>query len=77
MFMQHQIDIHGFSRMEVKKYLDYCIDRLPTHIKEVIVIHGYQGGTSLQSYIRKQYHHKRVQKVLVTINPGESILVLK
>ncbi|MDE6475642.1 MAG: hypothetical protein K2L08_02200 [Erysipelotrichaceae bacterium] len=75
--MQYQVDIHGFTTIEVKKYLDDYIQRLPIHVKEVVVIHGYHGGTSLQVYIRKQYHHKRLKRVLVTTNPGESILVLK
>lgn len=75
--MLNEIDIHGYRVSEAKVVLDQYLNRLPSSIHQVCVIHGYRGGTSLQSYIRRQYHHPRIDRCMVSMNQGETILILK
>lgn len=74
--MHYTLDLHGFQIAEAKKHLDHYINKLPKQAVELTIIHGYQAGISLQQFIRKQYHHKRLQRIILTMNPGETILVL-
>lgn len=75
--MLNEIDLHGCSSKDAKLLLDQYLNRLPKSIHQVCVIHGYHGGTALRSFIRKQYHHPRVERSMLSMNQGETILILK
>lgn len=75
--MYRSIDIHGFAVYEVKEYLDKMLKDLPKATREVTIIHGYHRGSSLQTYVRKTYHHQRIERKLVSMNAGETIFILK
>ena len=45
-------------------------------VSEITVIHGYSSKV-LQQYVRKQYHHKRARRKILTMNAGETIILLK
>lgn len=68
------IDIHGFTTSEAKVLLDKTINSMNSG--ELKVIHGYSSSV-LQTFIRKQYKHKKIVSIILTINPGETILVIK
>lgn len=75
--MFNTIDIHGYTISEAKVELDNYISSLPASTTELTVIHGYISGSNLQSFVRKQYRHKRIVRVILTMNNGETILILK
>lgn len=75
--MLNELDIHGLYVKEAKHAIDLYLNHLPKGIHEVVIIHGYHGGNSLQSFVRKQYSHPIVDRTMVSMNPGETILVLK
>lgn len=75
--MINRLDIHGYRVQEAKVMLDRFIDRVPHTLHEVVIVHGYHGGTSLRTFVRKNYHHPRVIDKMVSLNPGETILRLK
>lgn len=75
--MVNEIDIHGMLVVEAKSAIDMFINRLPKGIHEITIIHGYRAGSALQTYVRKQYSHKRCKRKMVSMNPGETILILK
>lgn len=70
------VDLHEMRVAEAKNWLSGQVSRAPRQIREIVVIHGYRGGTALQNMVRKSFHHKRVRQILVGLNPGETILVL-
>ncbi|MEF9919864.1 MAG: hypothetical protein RR945_07180 [Erysipelotrichaceae bacterium] len=74
--MVNEIDLHGFRIHEIKGYLDSFLDQVPSIIKEVHVIHGYQNGSAIQSYVRNTYHHRRINRIMLSMNSGETIFVL-
>lgn len=75
--MLNEIDIHGLRVHEAKTVLDNFLNKLPRGIHEVCVIHGYRGGTALQTYVRKTYTHKRCVRAMMSLNQGETIFILK
>lgn len=74
--MFNQIDIHGCTKTEAKIRLDNYINSLSSYTTEITVIHGYSSKV-LQQYVRKQYKHKRIAHKILTINQGETIIILK
>jgi hypothetical protein len=72
-----EIDIHGLLVTQAKTLLDHTLNTLPKGVFELRVIHGYRGGNVLQQYVRKSYRHRRIERVLLTMNSGETILRLK
>lgn len=74
--MQKTIDIHGFLTSEAKKYILKTLDECPSAITELTVIHGSTHGNKLAQMVRRQIRHPRISKILMTMNPGETIYVL-
>lgn len=74
--MFSSIDLHGYTKQEAKVQLDYHLNLLSKGHHEVTVIHGYSSQV-LQNYVQKQYKHKRIIRKLLTMNKGETILVIK
>lgn len=74
--MFYTIDIHGFNVKEAKAYLDQTLNQLPSGMREITIIHGYQSGNVLQQFVRKAYHHDRLERKLLSMNQGETIFVL-
>lgn len=72
-----KIDIHGFTVAEAKTQLDLKLRSCAKETRELVVIHGYQHGQTLQQFVRKQYHHKRIEMKMISLNPGETIFRLK
>lgn len=70
------IDLHGCTRQEAKVQLDRYINSLPSNQHELTVIHGY-SSTVLKNFVQKQYHHQRLKRKILTLNQGETILVIK
>lgn len=70
------IDLHGYTKQEAKVQLDNYLNSLSKGQHEVTVIHGYSSNI-LQNYIQKQYKHKRLTRKILTMNKGETILVIK
>lgn len=70
------IDLHGCTRQEAKVQLDHYIDSLSSSPHEVTVIHGY-SSTVLKNFVQKQYHHQRLKRKILTLNQGETILVIQ
>jgi len=71
-----EVDLHNMSILEARRYLDFFIAMLPEQIKEIIVIHGYHGGTNLLEMIRYSYSNKRVKKKFLSLNQGITNLIL-
>jgi len=70
------LDIHGMTVQEAKKEVQSVLKGCPKTVKEIDVIHGYNGGKALQQYIRTLKHPK-VERVLIGLNNGQTTLVLK
>ena len=72
-----EVDIHGMHAAEAKRQLELLLGHVGKDIREVIVIHGYHRGKILQEMVRVELKHPRIQRKLLSLNSGETTLVLK
>ena len=55
------IDLHGHTTESALKLITQRLKALPEDVKEVELIHGFNGGTTLQQAVRK-YKNKKILK---------------
>lgn len=71
----YSIDIHGLCVSEAQRILERTIINLNRDIREVVVIHGYSHGNSLQQMVRKDLRCKRIREKVLLSNPGRTLLI--
>lgn len=71
------IDLHEYSVIDAKQKLTVFVKTAPKHIREIVVIHGYNHGTFLRDMVRKEFKNNRVERKLISLNQGITTLVLK
>lgn len=71
------LNIHGMTVLQAKKLLEQQIRHLHKDYGQICVIHGYHHGNRLQTFVRKEFHSKRLVRKILTLNPGETILVIQ
>ena len=68
------IDVHGLTVQEAKKMLKNLINILRIGV-QIVVIHGYHGGTAIRDMIRTDDFGYRLQSISSPLaNPGVSVL---
>ena len=72
-----EADIHGMRVLEAKRELETLIGRADKSIREIVVIHGYHGGSALKNMVRSELGHPRIQQKILSLNQGETTLLLK
>lgn len=72
-----EADIHGMRAAEAKRELELLLGRADKNIHEIVVIHGYHGGSALKDMVRKELRHSRIQQKILSLNQGETTLLLK
>ena len=72
-----EIDIHGLTAQDAKSRLEHLLSNIGPEIKEIRVIHGYNTGHVLRDMVRVRLKHPRIDSKLVTLNPGETRLLLR
>ena len=70
------IDIHGETWQSGRKLLENKLKSLPKDAREVIVIHGYHQGNTLQQMVRS-FKHPMVERKILGLNQGETIFLIK
>ena len=71
-----KVDLHKMSGAEAMRHLDFLVETVPDTIKEIVVIHGYHGGTTLMNMVRYSYNNKRIKNKYVSLNQGITSFVL-
>lgn len=71
------VDIHEMNAADAKKYLERLLATCPAEIKEIEVIHGYRGGSSLMETVRTGVRSKRIARRGLSMNPGVTTYFLK
>lgn len=72
-----EADIHGMRCEEARRQLELLCSRAPRDITEIVVIHGCHGGTALLDMVRNSFSHPRVQRKYLSMNNGQTTLVLR
>lgn len=71
-----EIDLHGRTVEEARAMLSETLKKLPKGVREISVVHGYRGGTALREMVRK-YSHPKIERKILTLNQGITILIIK
>lgn len=71
-----EIDLHGLTAADAKFRLEHFLSHLPPDVTEVRVIHGSNHGQALRDMVRLRLKHPRIAAKLLTLNPGETRLLL-
>ena len=73
-----EIDIHGYTEYDAIKILEKFIVSCDYSVKQILVIHGYHGGSVLKDMVRNsnKLRSKRIKRRRPTMNQGETILEL-
>lgn len=71
-----EVDLHGLTAEDAKRRLEHLLSNIGPEIREVRVIHGYNSGQALRDMVRIRLKHPRIASKLVTLNPGETRLLL-
>jgi DNA-nicking Smr family endonuclease len=72
-----EVNIHGLTAQDAKRQLEQLLTRADKGVTQVRVIHGYNGGQILRDMVRKQLKHPRISAKLLSLNPGETRILLK
>ncbi len=74
--MRGRLDLHEMTVIEARLALNHALDSLSMKYDELLVIHGYHGHI-LMDYVRKEYEHERIKRKVATLNPGDTLFLLK
>ena len=72
-----EVDIHGLMASDAKARLEHLLSNAGPQVEEVVVIHGYSRGTVLRDMVRNQLKHPRIQRKLLSLNQGQTRILLK
>ncbi|MCI1955416.1 MAG: Smr/MutS family protein [Oscillospiraceae bacterium] len=72
-----EVDLHGLTVEDAKSRLEHLLSGAPANVAEVRVIHGCHRGQALRDMVRLRLKHPRIAVKLLTLNPGETRLLLK
>lgn len=72
-----EVDIHGLRVDDAKYRLEHLLSSAAPNVTEVRVIHGYNNGQALRNMVRLKLKHPRISAKLLTLNPGETRILLK
>ena len=73
-----KVDLHGLRQEEAIRVIDRAIASADPSTYQILLIHGYNRGTSLRSMIYEEYRYeKKVKRIIPGDNQGITILVLK
>ena len=70
-------DIHGMQTADARTALEHLISSADKSITEIVVIHGYSGGQALMNMVRKKLSHPRIERKILSMNQGETLLMIK
>lgn len=71
-----EVDIHEMTVAQAKRALEQLLNTCDNSVHEVDVIHGYSGGTALQTMVRKDLRHRRIAGRILSMNNGVTTLKL-
>lgn len=60
---EQTLDLHGLYVADAMERLQRAVDNAPREVERIVVIHGYNHGTSLRDAIRSRLRSPRILQV--------------
>jgi len=70
-------DLHGMPLIQAQREMNRLLKTCPKDTDEIEVIHGYNNGDRILRYIRSELKHPRIDKKILGLNNGSTLLMLK
>jgi len=70
-------DLHGMPLIQARREMNSLLKTCPKDTDEIEVIHGYNNGDIILRYIRSELKHPRIEKKILGLNNGSTLLLLK
>ncbi|WP_353893557.1 hypothetical protein PRVXH_000303 [Proteinivorax hydrogeniformans] len=72
------VDLHTFNIFDAQVYLERLVTAVNARvIKEIIIIHGHRRGKKLQKFVRTEFKNSKIERKLLSLNPGRTSFILK
>ncbi|MDO5022344.1 MAG: Smr/MutS family protein [Eubacteriales bacterium] len=72
------VNLHGKNLYQARIAVRSALMRATAADYRIRIIHGYRGGTAIRDMVREEFSvHPRVIRVENSLNPGETVLVLR
>lgn len=73
-----ELDLHGKNLYQVRVAMDAALRRVTSADYRLRVIHGYRQGSAIRDMLREEYAaHPKVLRLESSLNPGETVFVLR
>ena len=69
------IDVHGLTKEEARAEIIYNIEKCDINVKCLLVTHGYHKGVVLKNFLRKEFVHRNVYKI-INVDASRTLLLL-
>ena len=76
MALVKRLDLHGQTIDSARRLLTVTPRTLPKDVEELVIIHGYHGGTAIADMVRS-YRNSKIERKILSMNNGETIFVIK
>ena len=71
------IDLHNMPVIQAKRQIQTILKNCKNDIDEIEVVHGFHSGDKILKYIRTDLKHPRIERKMLGLNNGITVLVLK
>ena len=71
------INLHDMPLTQAQREMNRLLKTCPKDTDEIEVIHGYHNGDRILRYIRSELKHPRINKKILGLNNGVTIIELK
>ncbi len=71
------IDLHDMPVIQAKRQIQTILKNCKNDIDEIEVIHGFHSGDKILKYVRTDLKHPRIERKMLGLNNGITVLVLK
>lgn len=70
-------NLHDMPLIQARREMQSLLRSCPKDTDEIEVIHGYHNGDVILKYIRTELRHPRIERKILGLNNGVTILKLK
>lgn len=70
-------NLHEMPLIQARREMQLLLKTCPADTDEIEVIHGFHNGDRLLKYIRTELKHPRIERKIVGLNNGITVIVLR
>ena len=63
--------------IQAKSYLLQLFNKLDSNIEEVVIIHGFNKGTTLKNFVLNEFKHPKIKSKHPALNSGRTRIFIK